>query len=40
MEHYETIVGYVNKAIALLNCYTLFISVIESIHGKPPQKGV
>jgi len=39
IEHHKTIVGYVNKDIALPNCYTLFVFAIESIQGKPTQMG-
>jgi hypothetical protein len=38
--HPETIVGYVNKDIALPNCYTLVVLAIELIQEKPTQMGV
>jgi len=38
--HHATIVGYVNKNIALPICYTQFISVTEFIQQKTMPMGV
>jgi len=40
IEHLKTIVGYVNKAIDLPDCYMLFVLVIESIQGKQALMGM
>jgi len=40
IEHNKSIVGYVNKDIALPHCYTVFVLAMDSIQGKPTLMGV